>query len=129
MNDTDKPRIILPSNACNVSIRNVSLHMYDRIQQPLEAFMKELAIYSRALGIDFGDDFEQALKLITREGAFIDSPSEQKARDLSSDWAAWADSVFLRLQNGAIDPHYPNFKRRLREFVEELDVSRSTFLS
>lgn len=129
MNDTDRPRIILPSNARNVSIRNVSLHMYVRIQQPLEAFMKELAIYSRALVIDFGDDFEQALELITQEGAFIDTPSQQKAQDLSRDWTAWADRVFLRLQNGAIDPHYPNFKRRLRAFVEELDVSRFTFLS
>ena len=128
MKDSTKPQIVLPKSALTVHIGYVMEYMHEILEKPLVGFIKEFAIYGRALGVNFDHDVQAAMDLIVDERKFIEDPSLPKAQVLDAKWHDWADRLFGRLIKSAIDPHYPNLERRLHEYVDALSLTRAKFL-
>lgn len=126
VDNTAEPRVTLTNTGVNVHPRTMAAHLLGLIE-PLIELMEYFKRHEQAYGVNFDEQRQQAEDLIIEEANFLYAPDVEKFEALDNKWSAWADRLFERLQDAALDLDFSDEKRRLDSFVDARTAERARY--
>lgn len=126
VDNTAEPCVTLTNTGVNVHPRTMAAHLLGLIE-PLIEHMEYFKRHEQAYGVNFDEQRQQAEDLIIEEANFLYAPDVEKFEALDNKWSAWADRLFERLQDAALDLDFSDEKRRLDSFVDARTAERARY--